>query len=581
MSHSPLIAEPTGGAGTAAKIMRARQLFEAGEVTSAQGVAEEVLAEDDACADGHSLIASILDRRGQWISSLAHLRRAHALMPLAAQVRLNLAMALLRQGNYAEGLLLYEARLDKPTWSGFATTESRAASRDRLLRCGDPVAGRHVVLLAEQGLGDGIMCARYIAMLAERGARIALACNPTLRPFFARINGIETLLSPPPDQPSAQINLGVLPFDAWLPLLSLPLWFGTELTTVPAEIPYWSADATRVAFWRSRFTAGGRAGLAKVGLVFQANPAGAGFADKSMSVADLAPLLALDGIDFVNLQYGPAGKELAAAAHQMLTLLPDELSLDDYGAAIAATDLLLTVDTMAAHLAGALGHPTWVAVAHSPHWVWGLGEPTTPWYPHVRVVRAQGNRDWSGAVAALADGLRAKFSGAQGTLRPMNTDGGVLAVNRNLADGEGTRLNFALTQLRRGEYVEGFANYEARLDTALWRKQALPLQESFQAVAERRLRRGDAVHGRRILVFTEQGLGDIFLGARFLAMLAERGAAITLVCRARCGRSSPDSAFSTASCRRREEAPHAKIDLRKFSFDAISPLLSLPHVLGV
>jgi hypothetical protein len=258
-----------------------------------------------------------------------------------------------------------------------------------------------------------------------------------------------------------------------------------------------------------------------------------------------------------------------------------ELPLDDYGAAIAATDGLLTVDTMAAHLAGAMGHSVWIAVAQSPHWVWGLCEAATPWYPRSRIFRAHKDRDWSRAVAALGESLQATFDGAQGTLRPTNTDSVALPVNRNAPDGEGGRLDLALTQLRCGEYVQGFANYEARLDTALWRKQALPLQDSFQAVAERTLRRGDTVHGRRIVVFTEQGLGDIFLGARFLAMLAERGASITLVCRAPMRPFFARLGFLDGLLSPPQGAPHAKIDLRKLSFDAICPLLSLPHVLGV
>jgi hypothetical protein len=259
-------------------------------------------------------------------------------------------MALLRLGSYHEGLPLYEARLDKTTWSGFATLESRTALRHRLLGPGEPVDGRRILLLAEQGLGDSIMCARYIPLLANRGARIIVASNRTLAPFFARIPGIETLLSPPPDQPLAQINLTALPFDAWLPGLSLPHWFGTDLSNVPAHGPYWSVDASRIAAWRSRLAAAGRPGAAKIGLVFQANPEGAGFSDKSMQLGDIAPLLALEGIDIVNLQYGAAGRTLAAAALGVIDPGEAALPLDEYGAALAATDLLITVDTMAAHL---------------------------------------------------------------------------------------------------------------------------------------------------------------------------------------------------------------------------------------
>jgi hypothetical protein len=179
--------------------------------------------------------------------------------------------------------------------------------------------------------------------------------EPDVGAVLARIPGIETLLSPPPDQPLAQINLAALPFDAWLPGLSLPDWFGTDLSNVPAHGPYWSVDASRIAAWRSRLAAAGRPGAAKIGLVFQANPEGAGFSDKSMQLSDIAPLLALEGIDIVNLQYGAAGRTLAAAAPGIIDPGEAALPLDEYGAALAATDLLITVDAMAAHLSGALG----------------------------------------------------------------------------------------------------------------------------------------------------------------------------------------------------------------------------------
>ena len=235
---------------------------------------------------------------------------------------------------------------------------------------------------------------------------------------------------------------------------------------------------------------------------------------------------------------------------------------------------------MAAHLAGALGHPLWIAVPHSPHWVWGLGR-ATPWYPHARIARADGSGDWSAAVAAIAHGLQEKFGNARGGLREAVSHNADIQDDAGCPGGETAQLDVALAQLRRGEFVKGFANYELRLETSLWREQVLPLQESSLAVADRRLRYGDPVRGRRIVVFTEQGLGDIFLGARFLATLAERGAAITLVCRAPMWPFFARLGFLDGILSPPQDAPHAKIDLRKLAFDAVCPLLSLPHVLGI
>jgi ADP-heptose:LPS heptosyltransferase len=621
----------------------ARALLALGRPDLANALASRALTENESSADAHSVVASVLDARGDWQAALTHLRRAHALLPNAPQVRLNLALSLLRFGDYREGLALYEARLDKPTWSAFATAQSRAASRQLLLRPGDAVEGRRVLVLAEQGLGDAIMAARYLPLLAQRGARIALACNPTLRPFFARIPGIDALLSPPADQPLAQINLAALAFDAWVPLLSLPRWFGTEVTNIPADIPYWTPDAARVAHWRERFAAGGRHCAAKIGLVFAANPASANHAERSMHLRDLAPLFALDGLDFVNLQHGPAGRELAANAAGVIDPLAAEVPLDEYAAALAATDLLITVDTMAAHAAGAMGRQVWIAVPFSPQWTWGFEHLTTPWYPSARLFRQMKPRTWSDTIEEIARALKERFGAtarvgvsvvapdlgkdardrqaaqvlaqtsaallaqrrgdlagavaelalqihgcpqAHDAIADVREDAGdwdtALAHRRAAASGDaGLRLKLAHAQLLRGDFAEGFANYEARLSLPLWIEQALPFAAGLTAVAERRLKPGDPVRGRHIVVFTEQGLGDTIFGARFLPELAARGADITLVCRApmrplfeRMG------GIGRILCPP-EETPHAKINLAKLAFDAFCPLLSLPHVLGI
>ena len=278
--------------------------------------------------------------------------------------------------------------------------------RVRLLKPGAPVEGQRIVVLAEQGLGDGIMFARFVPLLAKRGARIALACQPALRPFFANIAGIETLLSPPADQPLAKLNLKALPFDAWVPLFSLWLWCGGTIENAQTNGAYWNAQSPRIAAWRERFNRLGRAQAPKIGIVYAANPASANQVQRSLTLRDLNPLLAIEHVDFVNLQHGKAGRELAATFPHVIDPLPDEIPLDDYGAAIAATDLLISVDTMAAHLAGAMAHPVWIMVPHSPQWTWGFHRPATAWYPSAGLFRQNVPRNWLNTIQLVAAELR-------------------------------------------------------------------------------------------------------------------------------------------------------------------------------
>jgi ADP-heptose:LPS heptosyltransferase len=382
-----------------------KHLLDRGRLDLAREVAAAALAEDDACANAHSVMHVVCDELGDWIEGLQHARRAAELLPGSAQLRYNLALSALRLDDYRTGFALIEARLDKPDWTGLAIAPSRAAERHRLLRPGTPVDGRHILVVVEQGLGDCVMFARYLPMLAALGARIDLACSPPLCPLFERVAGIEALLSPPPDQPLAKINLSQAEFDFWVPLLSLPNYFGTDFATAPAEIPYLTADPARVALWRRRYDAAGRAGARKIGLVFHANPQSASAALRSVPLADLAPLLQLSDIDWVNLQGGPAGRELAAAHPGVIDTTLHDIPLDEFAAALAATDLVVTVDTMAAHCAGALGHPFALLAPFSPHWCWGVARGHTPWYPTARIFRQDARGDWRRSIMTMARAL--------------------------------------------------------------------------------------------------------------------------------------------------------------------------------
>lgn len=408
-----------------------RELTQLGRHDLALEVARMAVAEDAQSADAHSLLADILDQLGRWRDALAHWQRAADLLPDDPIARFNLALALLRLGEFAPGLplhearfarpewssraagisgrALYEARIDKPDWTGFSALPSRAAARARLLQPGEPVAGRTILVLTEQGLGDCIMFARYVPLLAARGARVLLGCSPELRPIFAQIPGIAELMSPPPEQPLAKLNLAALAFDAWVPLLSLPLHLGDGAAGPAANVPYLQPDAARRTHWRGRYQAKGRGPVPKAGLVFAANPAGRAAAQKSLAPDQLAPLFALAGVDWIVLQPGDAARELARTQAGVIDPELGGADLYDFAAAVAATDLLLSVDTMAAHCAGAIGHPAWVMLPFNPHWYWGIGGAATPWYPTLRLLRQPAPRDWSGVISRVAADLSARF----------------------------------------------------------------------------------------------------------------------------------------------------------------------------
>lgn len=273
-----------------------------------------------------------------------------------------------------------------------------------MLKPGDPLEGRRIVVFTEQGLGDSVMFARYLPMLAARGALVTLACPPVLAPIMALVDGIETLLTPPAEHPDGKLNLSAVTFDAFAPLMSLPHVFGTTAATIPAAIPYLRADPALTEVWRARYAAQGRAGHRRVGIVFQANPSARNAAQRSLGLGDVARIARVAGIDLVNLQHGAPGRAVAASVGGVIDAMREPMGLDSYAAAIAATDLLISVDTLAAHCAGAMGHPVRVALPATPEWRWGRDATTTAWYPSAALFRQGPDRGWDGVVASLCSG---------------------------------------------------------------------------------------------------------------------------------------------------------------------------------
>jgi hypothetical protein len=263
---------------------------------------------------------------------------------------------------------------------------------------GEPIAGKTILVYAEQGMGDVIQYVRYIPRLAELVGKIVLAVHPPLIPLF------DGFL--PNVQVVALDQVPLPPFDLHSPLLGLPQIFGTDASSIPADIPYIAADPAKAARWRKRI--GGKG--FRVGLVWAGNPTQNGDRWRSPRLAAVAPLFSLPGIDFVALQKGPGRDDLKQIKLPGNVLdLGDEIEdFADTAAIIAGLDLVVTSCTAPLHLAGALGVPTWALIPFAPHFLWQLERTDSPWYPSLRLYRQDKvGADWSGAVGRLSADLAA------------------------------------------------------------------------------------------------------------------------------------------------------------------------------
>jgi hypothetical protein len=293
-------------------------------------------------------------------------------------------------GEFRAGWANYEFRFMK----------SPPAERNRFAQPrwqGEPLAGKTILVHAEQGLGDTIQFARYLPLLAAQGARVLVEAQAPLK----------TLLESLPGELEFFVRGESLPpFDVHCPLLSLAHGFGTELATIPSATPYLAAPSEALSRWAMRFPVSTQP---RVGVVWSGNPRHENDHRRSLSFDEFRPVLMAPGIEFFSLQKNAKPADAAAlAALPHVTDLGSELAtFADTAAVIAHLDVVIAVDTSVAHLAGALGKPVWVLLPFAPDWRWLLGRDDSPWYPSARLFRQPRIGDWQTVAAEVGHALAA------------------------------------------------------------------------------------------------------------------------------------------------------------------------------
>ncbi|MDB5459001.1 MAG: repeat-containing protein [Caulobacteraceae bacterium] len=331
----------------------------------------------------------VLQAQARFDEAVAAYDRAMAIAPDFADPYWNKALVLLLQGDFEAGGQLYERR-----WDRTDAPPSPAVGDVPLWLGQTPVAGKTILLHGEQGLGDTIQMLRYAPLVAAQGARVALSVQPGLIELAQRIRGVDRIV----DAGTAADGV-----DLHCPLMSLPLALGTTLPTIPAEVPYLAAPAAKRTEWAARL---GPATRPRIGLAWSGNRDHKNDRNRSMALETLLPLLAKD-TDYISLQreYRPADQALMAADGRIRDVADQLESFTDTAALIEHLDLVVSVDTSAAHLAGALGKPLFVLLPWVPDHRWLLERDDSPWYPTARLFRQQRSGDWSGPLEALAAAL--------------------------------------------------------------------------------------------------------------------------------------------------------------------------------
>jgi len=330
----------------------------------------------------------VLSAQGRNEEALHCYESVLAVFPDCAEAHFNRAAHLLRKGDYTNGFADYEYRL-------VSKKEIDIRTYTQPLWDGAPLNGRTLLVYCEQGLGDSIMFARFIPLLAKFDGRVVLEVQQPLVSLMASLQGVERVIEKTSSLPTT---------DYYVRLLSLPHLLGTTVDSLPCQTPYLAASSQRLAAWQEK--------LGKTGDNFRIGLVWAGkempYPNRSCPPAFLTPLLTVAGINIFSLQIGDKERfplpELFS--EKIIDLTADIRDFDDTSALITNLDLVITIDSAVAHLAGALGKPTWLMLPCAADWRWMSDRSDSPWYPTMRLFRQPTAGDWQSVVAEVVQALQ-------------------------------------------------------------------------------------------------------------------------------------------------------------------------------
>ena len=385
--YDQVIAQKPDNAQVHAK--RAEAFWHLGRIDEALQSCDQAIALKPDYVEAWCVQGAALMERNQWQAALPSFDQAIAIAPDFADAWFNKSLALLVGGQFQQGWQLYEWRwkaeggqrtFAQPVWTGE-----------------ENLSGKTILLHCEQGFGDSIQFCRYAALVKQMGAKVLLGVPPKLTGILAHLEGVDEVLQ----------HGNVLPaFDYHCPFLSLPLAFKTELHSIPNPGPYVQCSADKRSEWQQRL---GDSGRPRVGLVWRGNAVHKNDRNRSLPLAELLAHLP-PGLDYVSVQ-----KELPEADLQLLRahgIRHFGEQLDDFSDTAALCDqmdLVVSVDTSVAHLAAAMGKPTWILLPYTPDWRWLLERDDSPWYPTARLYRQAERRQWAAVLQRVAQDLLKTF----------------------------------------------------------------------------------------------------------------------------------------------------------------------------
>ena len=397
-----------------------------GDLGRAVAHIEQALGRQPGVAAWHSNLSGLYRLLYRFDDAVTAAAEAVRLQPNVARFRVNLGKALMDRGERARaieeflaaigleaghpeahlaiGQILLASGEMKPGWVEDEWRNQLEQAKGMLPKMATPawngmrLPKDRVLLIGDQGYGDTLQFVRYAPQVAARCGEVVLGCSPDLAPLLRSVRGIATCHSRWDEIP---------PHRAHCLLSSLPGIFGTEIATIPTEIPYLGIDAALIRDWAERFEQALPPASLRIGVAWAGRPTHPNDRRRSMRLADFAPLAAVPGAVFVSLQHKFPSQD-SAARETLPGMLDISEALTDFAATAAAIinlDLVVCVDTSVGHLAGALGKPVWLMLASPADWRWMLERTDTPWYPSMRLFRQGRPGDWQAVTSAVASSL--------------------------------------------------------------------------------------------------------------------------------------------------------------------------------